>query len=55
MEGNLRLQVDWASVIVEVNLLFLCCFTLYLRAIFQVHYIWRQFNQWFFCVTGLGG
>ena len=31
MEGNLRFKIDWASLIVEVNLLFL-----YLRAIFQV-------------------
>jgi len=38
MEGNLRFKIDWASLIVgmEVNLPFLLCFTLYLRAIFQV-------------------
>ena len=35
-EGNLRFKIDWASRIVEVNLPFLLCFTLYLRAIFQV-------------------
>ena len=35
-EGNLRLQIDWASLIVGSKLPFLCCFTLYLRAIFQV-------------------
>ena len=35
-EGNLRFKTDWTSLIVEVNLPFLLCFTLYLRAIFQV-------------------
>ena len=39
-------KIDWASLILEVNLPFLLCFTLYLRAIFQVQaligaYIWR--------------
>ena len=33
MEGNLRLKIDWARLIVEGNLAFLFCFTLYLRAI----------------------
>ena len=33
MEGNLRLKIDWARLIVEGNLQFLFCFTLYLRAI----------------------
>ena len=42
----MRLQIDWASLIVGSKLPFLCCFTLYLRAIFQVQapggaYIWR--------------
>ena len=32
----MRFKIDWASLIVEVNLPFLLCFTLYLRAIFQV-------------------
>ena len=37
---------DWASLIFGINLPFLLCFTLYLRAIFQVQaprgaYIWR--------------
>ena len=36
MEGNLRFDIDWASLTVEVNLPFLFFFTLYLRAIFQV-------------------
>ena len=44
----------------EVNLPFLLCFTLYLRAIFQVQapggvYIWRDDLTNGFCVTGLGG
>ena len=36
MEGNLRFKIDWLAVYLEVNLPFLLCFTLYLRAIFQV-------------------
>ena len=36
MEGNLRFKIDWASLIVGRNLPFWLCFTLYLRAIFQV-------------------
>ena len=36
MEGNLRFKIDWASLELEVNLPFLLCFTLYLRAIFQL-------------------
>ena len=43
-EGNLRFKIDWASLVFEVNLSFLLCFTLYLRAKFQVQaspYIWR--------------
>ena len=43
----------------EVNLKLLLCFTLYLRAIFQVQapgaYIWRGDLTEGFCVTGLGG
>ena len=43
-----------------VNLPFLLCFTLYLRAIFQEQtpgglYLEGRFNRGFFCVTGLGG
>ena len=43
----MRFKIDWANLIVErVNLPFLLCFTLYLKAIFQVEvsggaYIWR--------------
>ena len=36
MEGNLRFKIDWASLIVGSKLPFWLCFTLYLRAIFQV-------------------
>ena len=32
-EGNLRFKIDWASLIVGVNLPFLLCFTLYLRGL----------------------
>ena len=59
-EGNLRLQIDWARLIVRSKLPFLCCFTLYLRAFFQVQApgglifggpIYRRV----FCVTGFKG
>ena len=33
--GNLRLKIDWASLIVERKFIILLCFPLYLRAIFQ--------------------
>ena len=33
MEGNLRLKIDWARLIVGRKFTFLLCFTLYLRAI----------------------
>ena len=36
MVGNLRFKIDWASLIVGSKLPFWLCFTLYLRAIFQV-------------------
>ena len=44
----------------EVNLSFLLCFTLYLRAISKYKppgglYLEERFNGGFFCVTGLGG
>ena len=35
-DGNLRLKIDCDSLDLEGNLLFWLCFTLYLRAIFQV-------------------
>ena len=53
MEGNLRFKIDWASLIVERNLLVLLCFTLYLRAISKHKppgslYLEGQFNGGFF-------
>ena len=38
MEGNLHFKIDWASLIVgsKINVPFLLCVTLYLRAIFPV-------------------
>ena len=36
MEGYLRFKIDWASLIVGSKCTVLACFTLYLRAIFQV-------------------
>ena len=39
MEGNLRFKINWASLTVESKFCFfafLLCFSLYLRAIFQV-------------------
>ena len=35
-EGNLRFKIDWASLIVGSKFAVLLCFTLYVRAIFQV-------------------
>ena len=32
-EGNLHFKIDWASLIMEGDLPFLPCFTLYLKAI----------------------
>ena len=69
MEGNLRFKIDSASLIVGSKFLtFLLCFTLYLRAIFQVQapppprggraYIWRgDLTEGFFAlpVGGVGG
>ena len=42
----MRFKIDWASLIVESKFTVLLCFTLYLRAIFQVQgpggpYFWR--------------
>ena len=53
----MRFKLDWAGLIVGS---FAHCFTLYLRAIFQVQasgglYLERQFNRGYFCVTSLGG
>ena len=36
IEGNLRFKLDWASLKIGSKKTFLLCFTLYLRAIFQV-------------------
>ena len=36
MKGNLHFKIDWASLIVGSKFTVLLCFTLYLRAIFQV-------------------
>ena len=36
MEGNLRFKIDWASLVVGSKFTVLLCFTLFLRAIFQV-------------------
>ena len=46
MDGNLRFKIYWLALYLEVNLSFLLCFALYLRAIFQVQapggaYVWR--------------
>ena len=45
----MRSQIDWASLMVGSKFTVLCCFTLYLRATFQVQatsppgaYIWRD-------------
>ena len=64
MEGNLRFKIDWASLIVGSKLtVFTHCFTLYLRAIFQVQATGRgggglywegQFNGGFFALPVWG-
>ena len=60
----MRFKIDWASLIFGGKFIvggkFLLCFTLYLRAIFQVQapggvYLEGRFNGGFFCVTSLGG
>ena len=55
MEGNLRFKIDWANLIFGSKLPFLLCFTLYLRAIFQVQdlgglYLKGRFNGEFFAL-----
>ena len=53
---NLHFQIVWASLIVGSKLCFLLCFTLHLKAIFQVQapgslYLEGRFNgEFFFCV-----
>ena len=36
IEGNLRFKIDWASLLLEGNVPFLLCFTLYLSCNLQV-------------------
>ena len=52
-EGNLRLKIDWASLIVGSKFTVFALFTLYLRAIFQLQtprgiYLEGRFNGGFF-------
>ena len=59
MEGNLRLKIDWTRLIVEGNLAFLFCFTLYLRAISKYKppgglYLEGRFNGGFFALRVWG-
>ena len=56
----MRFKIYRASLTVGSKFIVLLCFTLYLRAIFQVQaprgaYIWRGDLTEGFCVTGLGG
>ena len=59
-EGNLRFKIDWTSLIIERNLLFLLCFTSYFEGNFQEKaagaglYLEERFNRGFFWVTSLG-
>ena len=60
MEGNLRLKIDWARLIVGRKFTFLLCFTLYLRAISKYKppgglYLEGRFNGGFIGVRSLGG
>ena len=60
MEGNLCFKLDWASLIVGSKFtVFAHCFTLYLRAIFQVQapgglYLEGRFNGGFFTLPVWG-
>ena len=59
-EGNLCFKIDWASLIVGSKFtVFAHCFTLYLRAIFQVQapgglYLEGRFNGGFFALPVWG-
>ena len=59
-EGNLRFKLDWASLIVGSKFtVFAHCFTMYLRAIFQVQapgclYLEGRFNGGFFALPVWG-
>ena len=60
MEGNLRFKINWASRIVGSKFIVFACYTLYLRAIFQVQVLrglifGGAIKQRVFCITGLGG
>ena len=57
-EGNFRFKIDWASLQLEGNLLFLLCFTLYLRAISKYkppRALYRAIKRRVFCITSLEG
>ena len=45
MEGNLRLKIDWARLIVGRKFTFLLCFTLYLRAIAKYKPPWGLYLE----------
>ena len=52
MEGILRFKIDWVALKLGINLPFLRCFTVYLRAIFQIRaprglYLEGRFNGGF--------
>ena len=54
----MRFKIDWASFVFGINLPLLLCFTLYLRAIFQVQaglYLEGGFNGGFFALPVWGG
>ena len=50
----MRFKIDWASFIFGINLPFLLCFPLYLRAIFQVQAPGGRFNGGFFALPVWG-
>ena len=50
----MRFKIDWASFIFGINLPFLLCFPLYLRAIFQVQAPGGRFNGGSFALPDWG-
>ena len=59
MEGNLRLKIDWASLLLGRKLTVFLCFTLYLRAISKYKppgglYLEGRFNGGFFALPVWG-
>ena len=59
MEGNLRLKIDWASLILGRKFTVFLCFTLYLRAISKYKppgglYLEGRFNGGFFALRVWG-